>query len=62
MIITDAPEMQMQLISSHGMLAVLEVLEAKPSRDVILKLLQIINVVRACLVCRTDYRFVYRSS
>ena len=46
MIVMDAPEMQLQLISSHGMLAVLEVLESKPSRDVILKLLQIINVVR----------------
>jgi hypothetical protein len=41
----EAPEMQMQLISSHGMLAMLEVLEAKPARDVIMKLLQIINVV-----------------
>ncbi|KZV90279.1 hypothetical protein EXIGLDRAFT_837889 [Exidia glandulosa HHB12029] len=45
MICTDAPEMQLQVISSHGMLAVLEVLESKPSRDVILKLLQIINVL-----------------
>ena len=45
-IIADAPEMQMQLVSSHGMLAILEVLEAKqPSRDVVMKLLQIINLV-----------------
>ncbi|KAG5635282.1 hypothetical protein H0H81_011830, partial [Sphagnurus paluster] len=44
-IIDDAPEMQVQLVSSHGMLAILEVLEGKCSRDVIMKLLQIINKV-----------------
>lgn len=43
---TDTPEMQVQLVSSHGMLAILEVLEAKRSRDVIMKLMQIINLVR----------------
>ena len=42
----DAPEMQLQLVSSHGMLAILEVLEAKPSRDVIIRLLKIVNLVR----------------
>ncbi|KAF8073920.1 hypothetical protein FPV67DRAFT_1479798 [Lyophyllum atratum] len=42
-IIDDTPEMQIQLVSSHGMLAILEVLEGKCSRDVIMKLLQIIN-------------------
>lgn len=41
----DAPEMQLQLVSSHGMLAILEVLEAKPSRDVIIRLLKIVNLV-----------------
>lgn len=30
---------------AHGMLAVLEVLETKPSRDVTLNLLRIINMV-----------------
>ncbi|KAH7097083.1 hypothetical protein BKA62DRAFT_818558 [Auriculariales sp. MPI-PUGE-AT-0066] len=45
MVITDAPDMKSQFVSSHGMLAVLEVLEAKPNRDVILKLLQITNVL-----------------
>ena len=43
--ITDTPETQVQLVSSHGMLAILEVLEGKCSRDVIMKLLQIINLV-----------------
>lgn len=41
----DAPEMQLQLVSSHGMLAILEVLEGKPSRDVIIRLLKIVNLV-----------------
>ncbi|KAG6828575.1 hypothetical protein H0H92_007505 [Tricholoma furcatifolium] len=44
-IIEETPEMQVQLVSSHGMLAILEVLEGKCSRDVIMKLLQIINQV-----------------
>lgn len=42
----EAPDMQTQLVSSHGMLAILEVLESKPNRDVIMRLLQIINLVR----------------
>ncbi|KII90830.1 hypothetical protein PLICRDRAFT_107006 [Plicaturopsis crispa FD-325 SS-3] len=44
-IMSDAPEMQVQLVSAHGMLAILEVLEGKCSRDVIMKLLQIINLL-----------------
>jgi hypothetical protein len=41
----ESPEMQSQLVSSHGMLAILEVLEARRHRDVTMKLLQIINLV-----------------
>ena len=41
----DAPEMQGQMVSSHGLLAILEVLESKPARDVVLRLLQIVNLV-----------------
>ena len=37
--------MHLQMVSSHGMLAILEVLEGKCSRDVTLKLLQILNLV-----------------
>ena len=37
--------MQGQLVSAHGMLAILEVLEGRGSRDVIMRLLQIINLV-----------------
>ena len=49
-ILVDAPEMQSQLVSAHGMLAILEVLEAKSSsRDVTCKLLQIVNLVGACI-------------
>lgn len=45
-IIVETPEMQSQLVSAHGMLAILEVLEGRTSRDVTLKLLQIVNTVR----------------
>ncbi|TFK24391.1 Pkinase-domain-containing protein [Coprinopsis marcescibilis] len=44
-IIIETPEMQSQLVSSHGMLAILEVLEGRCSRDVIMKLLQIVNLL-----------------
>ena len=43
--------MQNQLVSSHGMLAILEVLEGKCSRDVTMKLLQIMNLVSYCMIC-----------
>jgi hypothetical protein len=41
----ESPEMHGQLVSSHGMLVILEVLEARRHRDVTVKLLQIINLV-----------------
>ncbi|KAI0075090.1 kinase-like protein [Panus rudis PR-1116 ss-1] len=44
-IILETPEMQSQLVSAHGMLAILEVLEGRSSRDVTLKLLQIVNTL-----------------
>ncbi|PCH40431.1 kinase-like protein [Wolfiporia cocos MD-104 SS10] len=44
-IMTDTPEMQPQLVSAHGMLAILEVLEGRASRDVTLRLLQIVNTL-----------------
>ncbi|OCH90450.1 kinase-like protein [Obba rivulosa] len=44
-IIVETPEMQSQLVSAHGMLAILEVLEGRSSRDVNLKLLQIVNAL-----------------
>ncbi|KAF8558280.1 kinase-like protein [Imleria badia] len=44
-IMTENPEMSFQLVSSHGMLAILEVLEGKCSRDVLMKLLHIINLL-----------------
>ena len=39
--------MQGQLVSAHGMLAILEVLEGWGSGEVITQLLQIINLVSA---------------
>lgn len=44
-IIFDTPDMQSQLVSAHGMLAIMEVLESRTSRDVTLRLLQIVNTV-----------------
>ncbi|PPQ99462.1 hypothetical protein CVT26_014278 [Gymnopilus dilepis] len=52
-IMSENPEMQVQMVSSHGMLAILEVLEGRCSRDVIMKLLQIIN-----LLVREDLGFL----
>ncbi|KAF8513773.1 hypothetical protein JB92DRAFT_3083136 [Gautieria morchelliformis] len=34
-IMVEAPEMQGQMVSSHGLLAILEVLESKPARDLV---------------------------
>lgn len=56
-IMEESPETQSQLVSSHGMLAILEVLEARKHKDVTMKLLQIINLVgddksrRGCTDC-----------
>lgn len=51
-ILTDSPEMLPQLVSSHGMLAILEVLEGNCSREVNMKLLHIVNLVRPSLQIR----------
>ncbi|KAF9005467.1 hypothetical protein BDQ17DRAFT_1353150 [Cyathus striatus] len=44
-ILNETPDMQVHLVSSHGMLAILEVLEGRCSREVIMKLLHIINLL-----------------
>ncbi|KAG8846902.1 hypothetical protein FRB96_001747 [Tulasnella sp. 330] len=44
-ILEDAPEMHHQLVSSHGLLAIVDVLEGSPSREVIAKLLRIVNLL-----------------
>ena len=44
---TETPEMQQQIVSSHGLLAILEVLESNPSRDVAVDLLRLTNIVRS---------------
>lgn len=44
-ILTDMPEMKAQLLSSHGALAVIQLLEATKTREVISALLGILNLV-----------------
>ncbi|KAI0060355.1 hypothetical protein BV25DRAFT_1917717 [Artomyces pyxidatus] len=44
-IMSEAPEMQGQLVSAHGMLAILEVLEGRASREVTMRLLHIVNLL-----------------
>lgn len=44
--------MQSQLVSAHGMLAIMEILEGRITREVALKLLQLVNTVRISLPWR----------
>ncbi|KAK8244262.1 hypothetical protein HDK90DRAFT_516974 [Phyllosticta capitalensis] len=44
-ILVESPEIKNTIISSHGMLPMLEILESTPSRDVILNLLKIVNII-----------------
>ncbi|KAF8195031.1 hypothetical protein BJ912DRAFT_1085824 [Pholiota molesta] len=64
-IMVETQEMQVQLVSSHVMLAILEVLEGRCSRDVIIKLLQIIifheDLGFLESFCLTDVIFVITS-
>lgn len=52
--------MQPQLVSSHGMLAILEVLEGRASRDVTMKLLQIVNEVCSTTCYVRSYSSLHR--
>ncbi len=45
-ILMDSPEMKSVIITAHGMLPILEVLETCNRRDVVLRLLKIVNAVR----------------
>lgn len=58
---TENPDMLVQLVSSHGMLAILEVLEGKCSRDVLMKLLHIINLVSK-FISSTDLKLMSLTS
>lgn len=54
---TETPEMQLQIVSSHGLLAILEVLESSPSRDVAVNLLKLTNTVSSLIDtsgCQSD--------
>lgn len=46
MILTDMPEMKAQVLSSHGALAIIQLLEVTRLRDVICRLLGLLNLVR----------------
>ncbi|KAG1845259.1 hypothetical protein C8R48DRAFT_446466 [Suillus tomentosus] len=50
---TGNPHMLMQLMSSHGILTILEVLEGKCSRDAIMRLLHVVN-----LLVMSDFAFI----
>jgi hypothetical protein len=54
--------MQGQLVSAHGMLAILEVLEGRGSREVIMRLLQIINLVSARWGFDISFSFFFPTS
>jgi len=54
-ILLDSPETKDNVISAHGMLPILEVLERCQTADVILKLLKIVNAVSlGCSCCPPD--------
>ncbi|KAI9813876.1 MAG: hypothetical protein M1826_002363 [Phylliscum demangeonii] len=44
-ILSDSPETKGVIVSAHGMLPILEVLESCPRREVILRLLKIVNAI-----------------
>lgn len=41
----ESPEIKNVIISSHGMLPILEILESMRNREIILNLLKIVNIV-----------------
>lgn len=49
-LLTENPDMQVQFVISHGLLAVLEILESRPSRDVLMNLLKLTNMASSFLV------------
>ncbi|KAF8333555.1 uncharacterized protein EI90DRAFT_3145216 [Cantharellus anzutake] len=44
-VLTENPDMQVQFVLSHGLLAVVEILESRPSRDVLISLLKLTNML-----------------
>jgi hypothetical protein len=49
-VLVESPELKGIIISSHGMLPILEILEKCKRRDVVLRLLKIVNMVRLAWV------------
>lgn len=54
-ILSDSPEIKDNVIGAHGMLPILEVLETCRKREVILKLLKIVNAVSIFCACHPDF-------
>jgi hypothetical protein len=44
-VLSESPELKNVIISSHGMLPILEILEICDRKDVLLRLLKIVNLV-----------------
>lgn len=44
-LLAESPELKSVIISSHGMLPILEILETCQQKDVIIRLLKIVNLV-----------------
>src|SRR6202012_3223890 len=44
-VLSESPELKSVIISSHGMLPILEILEVSERKDIILRLLKVINLV-----------------
>ena len=48
-ILSDSPDMKVAVITAHGMLPILEILETCARRDVVVRLLRIVNAVSIAL-------------
>jgi hypothetical protein len=49
-VLSESPELKSVIISSHGMLPILEILEVSERKDIILRLLKVINLVSRLLM------------
>jgi hypothetical protein len=53
-VLSESPELKSVIISSHGMLPILEILEVSERKDIILRLLKVINLVNL-LACKGSF-------
>lgn len=52
-VLAESPDTKGVIISAHGMLPILEILETCSRRDVILRLLKVVNFVSGCYLGTT---------